>query len=275
MLGDFILNRYFKKFGLCCVCTLMIASVPGTVMAEETSRENKSNVAIVVPVETGILDTAAKNVKALDAAVVKVSDADVSEAADTEAADADTEAAGQAVESDTYTASEAEGEISVLTEEEEAELEEKAALKEEVAEETAEKATEETAEETAARESEERREDIVEYAKQFLGNRYVYGGTNPNKGVDCSGFTSYVMKHAGGVQLSHSSSAQSKEGKVISMEDARPGDLIFYGSGKHINHVALYIGDGEIVHASNERNGILISSYSYRKPVKIVNVLGD
>lgn len=270
MLGDFILNRYFKKFGLCCVCTLMIASVPGTVMAEETSRENKSNVAIVVPVETGILDTAAKNVKALDAAVVKVSDADVSEAADTEAA-------GQAVESDTYTAaaSEAEGEISVLTEEEEAELEEKAALKEEAAEEIAEKATEETAEETAARESEERREDIVEYAKQFLGNRYVYGGTNPNKGVDCSGFTSYVMKHAGGVQLSHSSSAQSKEGKVISMEDARPGDLIFYGSGKHINHVALYIGDGEIVHASNERNGILISSYSYRKPVKIVNVLGD
>ena len=265
MLGDFILNRYFKKFGLCCVCTLMIASVPGTVMAEETSRENKSNVAIVVPVETGILDTAAKNVKALDATVVKVSDADVSEAADTEAADADTEAAGQAVESDTYTveASEAEGEISVLTEEEEAELEGKAALKEEAAEETAEKATE------------ERREDIVEYAKQFLGNRYVYGGTNPNKGVDCSGFTSYVMKHAGGVQLSHSSSAQSKEGKVISMEDARPGDLIFYGSGKHINHVALYIGDGEIVHASNERNGILISSYSYRKPVKIVNVLGD
>ena len=258
MLGDFILNRYFKKFGLCCVCTLMIASVPGTVMAEETSRENKSNVAIVVPVETGILDTAAKNVKALDAAVVKVSDTDVSEAADTEAA-------GQAVESDTYTveASEADGEISVLTEEEEAELEGKAALKEEAAE------------ETAARESEERREDIVEYAKQFLGNRYVYGGTNPNKGVDCSGFTSYVMKHAGGVQLSHSSSAQSKEGKVISMEDARPGDLIFYGSGKHINHVALYIGDGEIVHASNERNGILISSYSYRKPVKIVNVLGD
>jgi len=243
----------------------MIASVPGTVMAEETGRENKSNVAIVVPVETGILDTAAKNVKALDAAVVKVSDADVSEAA------------GQAVESDTYTAeaSEADGEISVLTEEEEAELEGKAALKEEAAEETAEKATEETAEETAARESEERREDIVEYAKQFLGNRYVYGGTNPNKGVDCSGFTSYVMKHAGGVQLSHSSSAQSKEGKVISMEDARPGDLIFYGSGKHINHVALYIGDGEIVHASNERNGILISSYSYRKPVKIVNVLGD
>ena len=55
----------------------------------------------------------------------------------------------------------------------------------------------------------------------------------------------------------------------------RPGDLIFYGSGSRINHVAMYIGDGQIVHASNERNGILISNWTYRNPVKIVNVLGD
>lgn len=133
----------------------------------------------------------------------------------------------------------------------------------------------ETAEETAARVSAERRQAVVEYGLQFVGNRYVYGGTNPNKGADCSGFTSYVLRHSAGVELPHSSRSQAVQGREISAAEIRPGDLVFYASGKRINHVALYIGNGQVVHASNERTGICVSEWTYRNPAKIVNVLGD
>ena len=119
------------------------------------------------------------------------------------------------------------------------------------------------------------RSEIVTYALQFVGNRYKYGGTNPNTGVDCSGFTSYVMRHAAGVELPHSSGGQSRMGRVVSSSEMRPGDIICYGSGKKINHVALYIGNGQIVHASTERTGIKVSRWNYRTPARIVNVLGD
>lgn len=119
------------------------------------------------------------------------------------------------------------------------------------------------------------RSEIVTYALQFVGNRYKYGGTNPNTGVDCSGFTSYVMRHAASVELPHSSGGQSRMGRVVSSSEMRPGDIICYGSGKRINHVALYIGNGQIVHASTERTGIKVSRWNYRTPVRIVNVLGD
>lgn len=119
------------------------------------------------------------------------------------------------------------------------------------------------------------RSEIVTYALQFVGNRYKYGGTNPNTGVDCSGFTSYVMRHAAEVELPHSSGGQSRMGRVVSSSEMRPGDIICYGSGKRINHVALYIGNGQIVHASTERTGIKVSRWNYRTPVRIVNVLGD
>ena len=119
------------------------------------------------------------------------------------------------------------------------------------------------------------RSEIVTYALQFVGNRYKYGGTNPNTGVDCSGFTSYVMRHAAEVELPHSSSGQSRMGRVVSSSEMRPGDIICYGSGKRINHVALYIGNGQIVHASTEKTGIKVSRWNYRTPVRIVNVLGD
>ena len=119
------------------------------------------------------------------------------------------------------------------------------------------------------------RSEIVTYALQFVGNRYKYGGTNPNTGVDCSGFTSYVMRHAAGVELPHSSGGQSRMGRVVSSSEMRPGDIICYGSGKRINHVALYIGNGQIVHASTEKTGIKVSRWNYRTPVRIVNVLGD
>ena len=133
----------------------------------------------------------------------------------------------------------------------------------------------ETAEEVVVDVSAQRRQEIVDYALQFVGNRYVYGGTNPNTGADCSGFTSYVMRHSAGVELSHSSAAQANQGRSISSAEMRPGDLICYSSGKRVNHVALYIGNGQIVHASNERNGIRISQWNYRTPARIVNVLGD
>ena len=119
------------------------------------------------------------------------------------------------------------------------------------------------------------RSEIVTYALQFVGNRYKYGGTNPNTGVDCSGFTFYVMRHAAEVELPHSSGGQSRMGRQVSSSEMRPGDIICYGSGKRINHVALYIGNGQIVHASTERTGIKVSRWNYRTPVRIVNVLGD
>ena len=118
-----------------------------------------------------------------------------------------------------------------------------------------------------------KREQLVSYALQFVGNRYVYGGTDPNTGADCSGFTRYIMQHAAGISLSHSSRAQSGEGRSVSYSDRKPGDLIFYGGKGYINHVAMYIGNGQIVHASTERTGIKISNATYRTPVKVVRVL--
>ncbi|MFT4006552.1 MAG: C40 family peptidase [Lacrimispora sp.] len=117
------------------------------------------------------------------------------------------------------------------------------------------------------------RKAVVDYALQFVGGRYVYGGEDPNRGVDCSGFTRYVLRHTAGIGLSHSAKAQSGEGQVISYKDARPGDLVFYGKNGSINHVALYMGDGRVVHASTEKTGIIITNVTYRNPVKFVRVL--
>ncbi len=119
------------------------------------------------------------------------------------------------------------------------------------------------------------RQSIVNYALQFVGGRYAAGGNNPNTGFDCSGFTKYVMLNGGGINLNRSSTAQSSQGISISADQMRPGDLIFYGSGRSINHVAMYIGDGQVVHSSTYRTGIKTSPWNYRGPVKIVNVIGD
>lgn len=117
------------------------------------------------------------------------------------------------------------------------------------------------------------RQQVVDYALQFVGGRYVYGGVNPNTGVDCSGFTRYVLNNAAGITLSHNARSQSGEGRIVSYEEARPGDLVFYGSGRSINHVALYMGGGRVVHASTEKTGIIVTDVMYRKPVKFVSVL--
>lgn len=119
------------------------------------------------------------------------------------------------------------------------------------------------------------RVDIVEYAKQFLGNPYVYGGSSLTKGTDCSGFTMSVYKHFG-ITISRSSRSQAKDGTKITADQLQPGDLIFYAdSSGTINHVTLYIGGGQVIHASNERTGIKISQYKYRTPVKYVSILQD
>lgn len=182
---------------------------------------------------------------------------------------------GNPLEEDKQTKTEAETESSEKTEDkEEADAEEaeaEADSDEDEAEE--EEAVEEI--EAAIEVENDLRSEIVTYALQFVGNRYKYGGTNPNTGVDCSGFTSYVMRHAAEVELPHSSGGQSRMGRQVSSSEMRPGDIICYGSGKRINHVALYIGNGQIVHASTERTGIKVSRWNYRTPVRIVNVLGD
>lgn len=119
-----------------------------------------------------------------------------------------------------------------------------------------------------------RRQKVVDYALQFVGGRYKYGGVDPYTGVDCSGFTRYVLQNGAGVPMTRSSTTQSLQGVQVSAEQMQPGDLIFYGGGSRINHVAMYIGNGQIVHASTERTGITVSNWNYRTPVKIMNVIG-
>lgn len=119
------------------------------------------------------------------------------------------------------------------------------------------------------------RVELVEYAKQFLGNPYVYGGTSLTNGTDCSGFVMSVFKNFN-VSLPRTSGSQSNSGTAISESDLLPGDLIFYsGSSGTVNHVALYIGNGQVIHASSPDTGIKISQYRYRTPVKYRRVLQD
>lgn len=119
------------------------------------------------------------------------------------------------------------------------------------------------------------RVDLVEYAKQFLGNSYVWGGTSLTKGADCSGFVLSVFKKYG-FDLPHHSGSQAKQGTKISASDLLPGDLVFYTNSKGtINHVAIYIGGGQVIHASSPKTGIKISKYNYRTPAKCVRLIND
>ena len=114
---------------------------------------------------------------------------------------------------------------------------------------------------------------VVNFATQFVGNPYVWGGTSLTNGADCSGFVLSVMANFG-VYLPHYSGSQAQCGTRISVDELQPGDLIFYGSGRRIGHVAIYIGDGQICHAANRRTGITISSMYYRSPICCTRVLG-
>lgn len=118
------------------------------------------------------------------------------------------------------------------------------------------------------------RASVVSYALQFVGNRYVWGGTSLENGIDCSGFTMRILGKYG-ISLPHSSRAQPSYGTKISASEAKPGDLFFYGSGRSISHVAIYIGNGQIVHASNKRDGIKVSNAYYRNPICVTRYLPD
>ena len=118
------------------------------------------------------------------------------------------------------------------------------------------------------------RVDLISYATQFVGNPYVWGGTSLTNGADCSGFTLSIFAKYG-VYLPHSSKAQANCGTRISASEAKPGDLFFYGSGSSISHVAIYIGNGQIVHASSKKTGIKISNAFYRSPICVTRVLAD
>lgn len=113
---------------------------------------------------------------------------------------------------------------------------------------------------------------VVAFAKQFEGNPYVWGGNDLNTGVDCSGFTQQVFLNFG-IQLNRTADAQRSNGRVISMSDIQPGDLVFYGSGGYASHVALYIGNGQVIHASTPATGIIISNVNYRTPMQINRVI--
>ena len=118
------------------------------------------------------------------------------------------------------------------------------------------------------------RASVVSYALQFVGNRYVWGGTSLENGIDCSGFTMRILGKYG-ISLPHSSKAQPSYGTKISASEAKPGDLFFYGSVRSISHVAIYIGNGQIVHASNKRDGIKVSNAYYRNPICVARYLPD
>lgn len=113
--------------------------------------------------------------------------------------------------------------------------------------------------------------EICEYARQFVGNPYRWGGTSLTKGADCSGFTLSVYANYG-VSLPHSSRAQANCGTRIDVSEVQPGDLVFYG-GKNIHHVAMYIGNGQIVHAQSSDTGIVVSSMYYNTPTRAARIL--
>lgn len=145
-------------------------------------------------------------------------------------------------------------------------------LEAEAAAEAARKAEEERkAAEEAAREAEEarvaKRQEIVDFALQFVGNPYVYGGTSLTNGADCSGFVMSVFAQFG-YELPRVAAAQCAASQKKDVSDIEAGDLVFYGDGG-IDHVALYIGDGKIVHASTSATGIKVSDYNYRTPAAV------
>lgn len=102
-------------------------------------------------------------------------------------------------------------------------------------------------------------EEIVSFAKQYLGYKYVYGGSSPGSGFDCSGFTSYVYKQFGYTSINRTASGQYKQGTSVSKSELQQGDLVFFASGGSIYHVGIYIGSGQFIHASSSSVGVVIS----------------
>lgn len=126
--------------------------------------------------------------------------------------------------------------------------------------------------EAAAAIPESKRQEVVNYALQFVGNPYVWGGTSLTDGADCSGFVQSVYRDFG-VALPRVAADQANAGTRISPEEAQPGDLIFYADNGYIYHVVLYIGNGQVVHASSAATGIKVSNVYWERAVSAVRLL--
>ncbi len=140
--------------------------------------------------------------------------------------------------------------------------EENTVANQEVVEENQVETEEEQEEESTASASSEGN-DVVEFAKEYLGYKYVAGGSSPSTGFDCSGFTTYVFRNFG-VSLNRSSKDQIKNGTAVSKSNLQPGDIvIFKNQGKTaIGHVGIYIGNGNFIHAANKKEGVVITALS-------------
>lgn len=120
------------------------------------------------------------------------------------------------------------------------------------------------------------RKSMVNYAMQFLGRPYVYGGTSLVTGIDCSAFMQNIYRNFG-ISIPRTSRQQAVIGRRIDISELRPGDLLFYydAGTTRVGHVTMYIGNNTIIHASNPRSGIILSSVSYRMPCWCVRIIED
>ncbi|MBQ1208337.1 MAG: C40 family peptidase, partial [Lachnospiraceae bacterium] len=159
-------------------------------------------------------------------------------------------------------AAEAAEEARRKAEEERKAAEEAAERAQQAAEEEARRKAEEEARKAAEAAAMAERNSLINYAKQFLGVTYGWGGESLTYGVDCSGFTMLVYGHYG-YSLPHYSVYQANCGTRVGLDQIRPGDMLFYARNGVIYHVAIYIGNGQMIHAANESLGVTISSINY------------
>ena len=231
---------FYKKFAAVVLSAILVGAVPCSVLGAS----DVSSVTDGAVEELSIEDDFSDGVDSISAFASALADKTVSEVQDYQ---------------------EAKAEAEVIAQER---LEAEAAA----AAEAARKAEEErkAAEEAARKAEEERlakRQEIVDFALQFVGNPYVYGGTSLTNGADCSGFVMSVFAQFG-YELPRVAAAQCAASEKKDVADIEVGDLVFYGDGG-IDHVALYIGDGKIVHASTAATGIKVSDYNYRAPAAV------
>lgn len=120
------------------------------------------------------------------------------------------------------------------------------------------------------------RVSICDYAKKFIGTPYKWGGNDLYKGIDCSGFVKKVYAHFG-YTTPRVTRDMAKKYKEISLSEAKPGDLIFYGkvSTGYINHVGIYIGNGQVIHSSTNYKGVAISSAYFYSILKVCRIIND
>lgn len=234
-----LLFMFYKKFAAVVLSAVLVGVVPSVVFADVDGVSAVSDGDVeVLSIEDGFSDGA----DSISAFASALADKTVSEVQDYQ---------------------EAKAEAEVIAQER---------LEAEAAAEAARKAEEErkAAEEAARKAEEERlakRQEIVDFALQFVGNPYVYGGTSLTNGADCSGFVMSVFAQFG-YELPRVAAAQCAASEKKDVADIEVGDLVFYGDGG-IDHVALYIGDGKIVHASTAATGIKVSDYDYRAPAAV------